>query len=84
MCLAVPMQVKAVEQREAVVEQAGTSLRVRTDLVEEVRVGDYVLVHAGFALQRVDEEEARETMALLGQLGTSPLPTLDEHPGARR
>jgi len=73
MCLAVPMRVVAVNGNEAEVEQGGTKLRVRVDLVEDVRVGDYVLVHAGFAIQKLDEEEAFETLRLLEMLGMSPL-----------
>jgi len=71
--LAVPMRVVAVNGNEAEVEQGGTKLRVRVDLVEDVRVGDYVLVHAGFAIQKLDEEEAFETLRLLEMLGMSPL-----------
>ncbi|NLC58643.1 MAG: HypC/HybG/HupF family hydrogenase formation chaperone [Armatimonadetes bacterium] len=69
MCLAVPMQVKRVEGHDAVVEQAGAALNIRTDLLDEVAAGDYVLVHAGYAIQRVDEDEARETLALLRMFG---------------
>lgn len=73
MCLAIPMQVKAVEVSEAVVTQGGTELRVRTDLLDAVEVSDYVLVHAGFALQVVDPEEARATLAMLREMaGDAP------------
>ncbi|MFA4016980.1 MAG: hypothetical protein RUDDFDWM_002092 [Candidatus Fervidibacterota bacterium] len=65
MCLAVPMRVVAINGNEAEVEQSGTKLQVRIDLVEDVKVGDYVLVHAGFAIQKLDEEEAIETLRLL-------------------
>lgn len=68
MCLAIPMQVKAVEGSEAVVTQGGTELRVRTDLLDAVEVSDYVLVHAGFALQVVDPQEAMATLAMLRQM----------------
>ena len=71
--MAVPMRVVAVNGNEAEVEQGGTKLQVRVDLVEDVRVGDYVLVHAGFAIQKLDEEEAFETLRLLEMLGMSPL-----------
>jgi hydrogenase expression/formation protein HypC len=67
------MRVVAVNGNEAEVEQGGTKLQVRVDLVEDVRVGDYVLVHAGFAIQKLDEEEAFETLRLLEMLGMSPL-----------
>ena len=73
MCLAIPMQVKAIEGSEAVVTQGGTELRVRTDLLDAVEVSDYVLVHAGFALQVVDPEEARATLAMLREMaGDAP------------
>ncbi|HOQ27474.1 MAG TPA: HypC/HybG/HupF family hydrogenase formation chaperone [Armatimonadota bacterium] len=73
MCLAIPMQVKAIEGSEAVVTQGGTELRVRTDLLDAVKVSDYVLVHAGFALQVVDPEEARATLAMLREMaGDAP------------
>ena len=65
MCLAVPMRVITLEGRTAQVEQGGTRTRARVDLLDEVRVGDYVLVHAGLAIAKVDEEDARETLALL-------------------
>lgn len=69
MCLAVPMRVVSIEGVEAEVEQGGTRLRARIDLVENVKVGDYVLVHAGFAIQTLDEDEALETLRLLEMLG---------------
>jgi hydrogenase expression/formation protein HypC len=65
------MEVKSVEGSEAVVEQGGTALLVRTDLLEDVAAGDYVLVHAGFALQRIDQEEALQTLALLEELANA-------------
>lgn len=68
MCVAIPMAVKSIEGQNAVVEQEGTSLRVRTDLLEGVAVGDYVLVHAGFAIQRIDPKEAEETLALFQEI----------------
>ena len=68
MCLAVPMQVVEADGNVGVVEQSGVRARVRLDLVEEARVGSYVLVHAGFAIQVVDEEEARETLELIEEI----------------
>ncbi len=67
--MAVPMRVVSIEGVEAEVEQGGTRLRARIDLVENVKVGDYVLVHAGFAIQTLDEDEALETLRLLEMLG---------------
>lgn len=72
MCLAVPMRVVKVEGLEAEVEQSGTKLRARIDLIDDVHEGDYVLVHAGFVIQKVDQREAEETLQLLEALGLEP------------
>jgi len=52
----------------AQVEQGGTRLEIRADLVEDIHIGDYVLVHAGFAIQKVDEEEAKRTIEVMKAL----------------
>ncbi len=66
MCLGVPMRVVSIEGTDAVAEIDGVrraaSLMV---LDEEVQVGDYVIVHAGFAIARLDEAEAEETLRLM-------------------
>jgi hydrogenase expression/formation protein HypC len=59
------MQVKEIDDNMARVEVGGTVQHVRLDLVsEKPELGDYVIVHAGFALQRLDREEALETLKL--------------------
>ena len=72
MCLAIPGKVlEAAESgwnRVAKVEFGGVTRQVYLDFVPEAAVGDYVLVHAGFALSRVDEDEARRTYELLEQM----------------
>jgi hydrogenase expression/formation protein HypC len=68
MCLAIPLRVIAIEGNMARVESGGTQTRCRIDVLAEVAVGDYVLVHAGLAIGRVDEEEAQETLRLLREL----------------
>ena len=65
MCLAVPLRVTRIDGSDAVAEQGGASVQIRTDLLDDVKVGDYVLVHAGFAIQKVNEDEALETLRLL-------------------
>jgi hydrogenase expression/formation protein HypC len=72
MCLGIPMRVVDVSGEEVVLEQGGMRIRARTDLIEDpISVGDYLLVHAGFAIQKVDEGEALETLAMLEEmLGT--------------
>jgi hydrogenase expression/formation protein HypC len=68
MCLAVPLRVIEIEGKMARVESGGAQTRCRVDLLGDVAVGDYVLVHAGLAIGRLDEEEAQETLRLLRQL----------------
>ncbi len=68
MCLAVPMRVTEVADQELVVELDGVRQRARRDLLDEVAVGDHVIVHAGYAISRLDEVEAAATMALLAEL----------------
>lgn len=69
MCLAVPAQVVAInDDRMATVEVGGVARTISLDLVPETKVGDYVIVHVGFAIQRLDEFEARETLSLLDEL----------------
>ena len=77
MCLAIPAQVIEIsdpENRLAVVDIAGVRRRVNVGLLDDDGVGaqpgDWVLVHVGFALSKVDEEEARATLSLLEQMGS--------------
>jgi len=68
MCLAVPMKVIEIEGPVARVEEAGVQREVRVDLVEGLKVGDYVIVHAGIAIDRLDPEEAQETLRLFAEI----------------
>ncbi|HLI60056.1 MAG TPA: HypC/HybG/HupF family hydrogenase formation chaperone [Solirubrobacteraceae bacterium] len=76
MCLAIPAQVIEVvdeSNRIASVDVAGLRRNVNVGLLDEdggARPGDWVLVHVGFALSRVDEQEAHATLALLEQMGS--------------
>lgn len=67
MCLAVPGQVIERQGDEATIDLQGSRLRVSTLLTPEVGAGDWVLVHAGFAITQLDEQEARETWDYLQQ-----------------
>lgn len=69
MCLAVPTRILEVEGQEAEAEIGGVRRRISVALTPEVRPGDYVLVHAGFAISVLDEEEARESLELFKELG---------------
>jgi hydrogenase expression/formation protein HypC len=69
MCLAIPSRVAEVGEEEALVERGGVRRRVRLDLLdEEVKVGDYLLVHTGFAIRRIPPNEAEETLSLFDEL----------------
>ena len=65
MCLAVPAHLVQHDGNEGIVDLHGNQVRVSTLLVPEASVGDWVLVHAGFAIQRLDEHAARRTWAVL-------------------
>ena len=65
MCLAVPGRVQAIDGRMATVDISGVRRQVSLDLVDDVHVGSYVLVHVGFALETIDEEEAARTLRFL-------------------
>jgi hydrogenase expression/formation protein HypC len=67
MCLAVPMRVIEVQGDLGRVEQAGVSREVSFALLEQVSPGDYVLVHAGFAIERLDRAEAQFRIELISK-----------------
>lgn len=69
MCVAIPAKIVLIEGDSATVEIGGSESKARLDLLEDVEVGDYVLVHAGFAITTVDEDHARETLDLLREVG---------------
>jgi hydrogenase expression/formation protein HypC len=68
MCLAVPARIVELDDDRAVVDALGNRWNIRTTLTPEVKMGDIVLIHAGFAITKVDEEEAKETWQLIAQL----------------
>lgn len=70
MCLAIPARIEQlVGEDSAIVNLGGVKKEVSLALVEDVAVGDYVIVHAGYALQRLDEDEAERTLALFAEMG---------------
>ena len=62
MCLAVPGKIIEIEGKTAIVDFGGVKREVRLDLLPNVSVGDYVIVHTGFAIERLDEERALEIL----------------------
>ena len=67
MCLAIPALIRSIEGYRAEVEIGGVKRVVSLQLVPEAKIGDYVLIHTGYAISVVDEEEAQETLRLLAQ-----------------
>ncbi len=68
MCLSIPGKILSVEGDTAKVSVGGTVVEANLQLLDNVKAGEYVLVHSGFALERISEEEARETMKLFDEL----------------
>jgi len=68
MCLGIPGKVIEIEKNVAKVDLGGVSRNISLDLCPDVSVGEYVLIHTGFAIQKVDEEEAKETLDLLRKM----------------
>ncbi len=70
MCVAIPAQiVELLEDDNAVVEVGGVRKNISLSLVEGCVVGDYVIVHVGFALSRLDPEEAQKSLDLFAEMG---------------
>ena len=68
MCLAVPALIKFIDGCECEVEIGGVRRRASLLLTPEARVGDYILLHTGYAIGLIDEEEAQESLAILEEL----------------
>lgn len=69
MCLAVPMQVKEIKGEMGKVEVGGVIREVGLMLLEDVRIGDWVIIHAGIAISKINDQEAEETLKLLKEGG---------------
>jgi hydrogenase expression/formation protein HypC len=69
MCLAIPALIKSIDGQQAEVDIEGVTRDVSLQLTPEAKVGDYVLLHTGYAISIIDEAEAEETMKLLKELG---------------
>jgi hydrogenase expression/formation protein HypC len=68
MCLAIPTLIKSIDGAQAEVEIGGVSRTISVALTPEAQVGDYVIVHTGFAISVLDQEEAQETLKLFDEL----------------
>jgi len=68
MCLAIPALVKSIDGYMAEVDIDGVTRQVSIQLTPEVKIGDYVLLHTGYAINVIDEAEAQETLKLLREI----------------
>ena len=68
MCLAIPAKVLSIDNQTATVDMAGNQTLADTSLLENVSVGDYIIIHAGMAIQKLDEKEAIITLGLFREL----------------
>jgi len=68
MCLAIPVLIKSIKDKEAEVEIGGITRRISLWLTPEAKVGDYALVHTGYAINILDQEEAEETLRLFEEI----------------
>ena len=65
MCLAVPLKILSIDGKKAVGEAGGIRQTVRADLIPDLAPGDYAMVHAGFAIQKMSEKDALENLAYI-------------------
>lgn len=73
MCLAIPARIAQILDNDAaVVDLGGVRKEVSLVLLDGVEVGDYVIVHVGYALNRLDPEEAEKTLKLFAEIGNAP------------
>jgi hydrogenase expression/formation protein HypC len=68
LCLAVPLEIVEIKGNKATVERSGVRFEADIRLINNVKVGDFVLVHAGFAIQKVNREEAQKTLEIYDQM----------------
>jgi len=68
MCLAVPMKISEITEGTAICEVDGVRREASLMMLDNAEVGDYVLIHAGFALEKIDPEEAEKTLAIFREV----------------
>ena len=68
MCLAIPARIKSIEDKEGEIEIGGITCRISLWLTPEAKVGDYAIVHTGYAINILDQKEAEETLRLFEQI----------------
>lgn len=71
MCLAIPARIVEIDGDQGVVDMGGVRKEISLALVDGVALGDYVIVHVGYALNKLDPEEAAKTLALFAEMGAT-------------
>ena len=68
MCIAIPARIEEILEGDAIVNYNGVNVKVNIMFIEDPKIGDYVLVHAGCAIQKIDEDYANETLEIFSEL----------------
>jgi hydrogenase expression/formation protein HypC len=68
MCLSIPAKIISIEGKTARASVGGTIINVGLHMIDDIKKGDYVLVHTGFALQKISDDEAQETLKLIREM----------------
>lgn len=68
MCLAIPMKIKKIQGEFAEVETGRLTRTINIQMLPNIKVGNYVLVHAGFAIQKIDTQKAKETLEFINEI----------------
>ena len=71
MCLAIPVKLIKKNGIKGVVESGGVKINADLRLLDDIKVGDYIILHAGFAIQKLDEKDAKETLELFRQIASA-------------
>ena len=71
MCLSIPARIVSIDGSMADVSAGGAEFKAGLHMIENAKIGDYILLHAGFAIQKISEEEAKETIKLLEEMENS-------------
>ena len=73
MCLSIPVRIVSIDGKMAEVSAGGTHFKAGLHMLEDIKEGDYVLLHAGFAIQKISKNDAEETIRLLEEMNNSQL-----------
>lgn len=76
MCLAVPLRIVSISNKNAVAELDGVVRKIRLDFLPNSKVGEYVIVHAGFAIERLTEENAKENLKAIREVSNALLESI--------